>query len=153
MKQITLIICLAAIIGNAGCKKNDNNNKPQFSDPIEGTWELRHASAAMNPQVSTPSPGNGNMLKFSATEYEKYEAHQLVEKGKYAIIPDPTVESSVCLLFPVGQFINRIEYDNDSTGRKYFMDFIKNRLVIVSGCYAVDAGYRLEYEKIAEPGH
>lgn len=154
MRYISLIvysIAALAVVINTGCKKNESP-RPNFSDSLAGTWELRHASAAMNPQVFTPAAGNGTILKFTATGYEKYESHQLVKDGQYTVVEDPTVESSVCLLFPIGQFTTRIEYDGDITGDKQFFDFINNRLVIVSGCYAYDAGYRLEYEKIAEAG-
>ena len=106
----------------------------------------------MNPLVSSPAPGNGHILKFSKTGYERYESHQLVKKGRYAIVADPTVESSVCLLFPVGQFTNRIVYDNNNAAEKQFLQITGNKLTIVAGCYALDAGHRLEYEKIAETG-
>lgn len=148
MKQLLILI----FIGTAGfftaCDKSENAPKP-FSDSITGTWELRHTSSAMNPETGRFRAGNGNILKFGISNYEKYEAGQLVKKGDYAIVPDPTVESSVCLLFPVGQFTNRIVYDNDNAAQKQFIEIDKNRLIIVSGCYSIDAGYRLEYEKIA----
>ena len=150
MKYIFRIFVLVAFVTfGTGCKKNESNKK-QFTGTIEGTWELRHASAAMNPLVSSPAAGNGHILKFSEAGYERYESHQLVKKGLYAIVADPTVESSVCLLFPVGQFTNRIVYDDDHAAEKQFLEIIGNKLIIVSGCYAFDAGHRLEYEKIAE---
>lgn len=150
MKLIITVICLCGIASLfTACKKTDSPKKP-FTHSISGTWELRETSAAMNPQVSTFAPGNGHILKFGDTSYEKYETGQLVKKGEYAIVPDPTVESSVCLLFPVGQFTNRIVYDNDGDARKQFLQIDGNKLVFVSGCYAVDAGYRMEYVKIDE---
>ena len=149
MKQFILLVSFIVMFISQGCEKSDNNKAP-FSDSLVGSWELRHTSAAMNPQVGTPPPGNGHILKFTSTGYERYEAHQLVKAGQYEVIPDPTVESSVCLLFPVGQFTNRIEYDKNSAAEKQFIHIFGNKLVFVSGCYALDGGYRLEYEKISE---
>ena len=149
MKRFILLVSLVVIMIGLGCEKSESN-KPPFSDSLVGSWELRHASAAMNPQVSTPPPRNGNILKFTSTGYERYEAHQLVKTGQYEVIQDPTVESSVCLLFPVGQFTNRIEYDNNSIAEKQFIHLFGTKLVIVAGCYALDGGYRREYEKISE---
>ncbi len=151
MKNILGILGFNILIGFAlSCKKNDSV-QPGFSDSITGTWELRHASAAMNPNISVLPPGNGHILQFNATDYKRFEAGQLVKAGKYEIVEDPTVESSVCLLFPIGQFTNRIVYDNNSAAEKQFMHILDGRLVIVAGCYAVDAGHRLEYEKIEGP--
>ncbi len=151
MKNILGFLCVNVLIGFAlSCKKNDNV-QPRFSDTITGTWELRHASAAMNPNISVLPPGNGHILQFNATDYKRFEAGQLVKTGNYEIVEDPTVESSVCLLFPIGQFTNRIVYDNDTTAEKQFMHILDRRLVIVAGCYALDAGHRLEYEKIELP--
>lgn len=147
MKQ-KIVFLGVAIVLMAGCKKNDSP-KPLFPGSIEGTWELRQTSAITNsPNVSVLPPGNGHILKFGDTDYEKYEAGQLVKKGEYAIVPDPTVESSVCLLFPIDQFTHRIVYDNDNNSEKQFMQFIGNRLVIEAGCYASDGGHRMEYEKV-----
>ncbi len=151
MKQILGFLCINVLISFAlSCKKNDSV-RPGFSDSITGTWELRHASSAMNPNISVLPPGNGHILQFSTTDYKRFEAGQLVKTGKYATVDDPTVEASVCLLFPIGQFTNRIIYDNDTTGEKQFIHILDGRLVIVAGCYALDAGHRLEYEKIEEP--
>ena len=153
MKYIFSFLALITFFAfTTGCKKNESSKKP-FSDTIVGTWELRHVSSAMNPVVSSPGPGNGHILKFTETGYEKYESHRLVKKGQYDIIADPTVESSVCLLFPVGQFTNRIVYDSHDNSEKQFLQVMGSRLVIVAGCYALDAGHRLEYEKITGPGN
>lgn len=148
MKQSLTLTLITIVVLLSACDKSENAPKP-FADVITGTWELRHISSAMNPEIGNFNPGNGNILKFGISEYEKYDAGQLVKKGEYAIVPDPTVESSVCLLFPVGQFTNRIVYDNGNAAQKQFIEIDKNRLVIVSGCYSIDAGYRVEYEKIA----
>ena len=115
---------------------------------IVGDWELRQTSAAMMPGEVNHAVGNGTILKFSGTNYEKYANGQLVKSGQYAIIPDATVEKSVCLVYAKNKFANRIEYDgNDSD--KVFFQISGNKLTFVSGCYALDAGHSSVYERLA----
>ena len=101
----------------------------------------------MNPVVNNYSEGNGNIIKFSETNYEMYENGQLKKSGPYSVLEDTTVEETVCLVFPDGQFTNRIIYDNDYNASKIFLEISGNKLSFVSGCYAVDAGHRSEYER------
>ncbi len=92
--------------------------------------------------------GNGTILKFTGTTYERYANGQLVKSGQYAIIPDATVEKSVCLVYAKNQFANRIEYDGNSD-EKVFFQVANNKLTFVSGCYALDAGHSSVYERLA----
>ena len=148
MKPIFFVLLFCSLLLLSFSCKKSSSNKPGYAETIVGSWELRQTSAAMNPTVGTFAPGNGNIIKFTPTEYEIYNGAQLVKKGQYTIVPDPTVESSVCLLFPVGQFTNRIIYDGDTTSNKTFLQITNNRMAFVAGCYAVDAGHRAEYEKV-----
>ncbi|HEY9364328.1 MAG TPA: hypothetical protein VIQ00_13765 [Chitinophagaceae bacterium] len=145
MKQVMHLACLAVfIIFFVSCKKQKAQNT---STSIIGSWELRQTSAAMNPVVNNYSEGNGNIIKFSETNYEMYENGQLKKSGPYSVLEDTTVEETVCLVFPDGQFTNRIIYDNDYNASKIFLEISGNKLSFVSGCYAVDAGHRSEYER------
>lgn len=152
MKQFKILtsICTLLILATA-CNKA--NNKATFSDSLMGEWELRQTSAAMNPVVGDYPPGNGKILKFTQSRYAIYDGAQLVKEGEYTVVADPTAETSVCLVFPAGQFANRIIYDNDTTSEKQFLQITNNKLSIVAGCYAIDAGHRSEYERLATEKH
>src|SRR5687767_7068854 len=108
MKQLFSLICLIFLVTVLMSCHKSNNKKTSVSDSIMGTWELRQTSAAMNPVVGNYPPGNGKVLKFTDSEYEIYNDGQLVKKGPYTTVADATVETSVCLVFPAGQFTNRL---------------------------------------------
>src|SRR5204862_2051954 len=118
-----------------------------LSNSIVGSWELRKTTGAMDPSPTNYAPGNGNILKFTNGNYEKYSNGVLVSSGPFTIVADPTVEQSVCLVFPSGEFVSRIVYDNNNTAPKEFLKISNSRLIFVSGCYAVDAGHTSEYER------
>ncbi len=141
MKHIISALCICIFIFFGSCKKETQNN----SSSIVGTWELRQASGQIT--INYPS-GNGNILKFTATNYESDTNGVLQKSGQYLIVADPTVEQNVCLVYPPGQFTNRIIYDNDTISHKQFIQISNNKLSIVSGCYSYDGGSTREYEKI-----
>lgn len=115
-----------------------------------GTWELRKTSGAMNPAVSEYPAGNGHILTFTDNDYGIYVNGQLTKSGTYTIVNDSTVSETVYLQFPAGRFPNRIVYDNDYGAGKVFMEISNNRLVFISGNYAVDGGHSEEYERVAD---
>jgi hypothetical protein len=117
-------------------------------DLITGTWELRQAQTGMIPTINY-SAGNGNILKFTKTDYEIYSNDQLTKKGRYTITSDASVEDNVCLTIKAGEYTTRIIYDSDDV-RKEFFQISNNRLSFLSGCFALDAGYYTEYEKTEE---
>lgn len=143
------IACLTTFIFSC----NKVGSKVEVADSLVGEWELRQTSAAMNPLVGNYPPGNGKIIKFTETRYSIYDGGQVVKQGEYSIVADPGVETSVCLVFPAGQFANRIIYDNDTTSEKQFFQITDNRLSIVAGCYAIDAGHRSDYEKVSTGSH
>ena len=147
MKQLKTIIgigCLAILM----IKCSKPVSKKPMSAFLQGEWELRQTSAAMNPSVDNYPPGNGKILKFTDSRYTLYDGSQVVKEGEYAVVEDPTVSTSVCLEFPADQFAQRVIYDDDTTVEKQFFQITGNKLSIVAGCYAIDAGHRLDYERI-----
>ena len=147
MKQIVSIACVALLVNAfAGCRK-DNPKDANASNSITGSWELRKSSAAMNPNVHIFPPGNGNILKFTDAGYQLYINGQLVKTGVYAVVEDLTVESNVCLVLPAGEYTHRIVYDDNYTATKEFIQISGTKLSVISGCYAIDAGHTLEYER------
>ena len=98
------------------------------------------------PSVNYPS-GNGNILKFTDTTYQVYLNGQLKQSGHYLIISDTTVNLNTCGERTASQFPNRIIYDNDSISDKKFIQISNNVLSIVSGCFTLDYGVLMKYER------
>jgi hypothetical protein len=144
MKYFITTICVAALVFFGSCKKDGAS-----STSIIGTWELKQAQTGMIPTVDYPG-GNGNKLVFSASGYEKYANGNLVKSGNYTIISDASVEASVGLVIPSGQFTNRIIFDNDLTSPKTFMEISNNRLTLLSGYFPLDGGSNMVYERIED---
>src|SRR5436305_11925461 len=146
MKSAILSICISTLINFfIGCKKDST----YMSDSIIGTWELRQAQTGMIP-TKNYSAGNGNILKFTKTDYEVYSNGQLTKKGHYTITSDASVEDNVCLIIESGKYTTRIIYDSDYMARKEFFQISNSRLSFLSGCFALDGGSFTEYEKIEE---
>ncbi len=135
-RDLSIIILGAALLFAAGCKKE------KTSATIEGTWELQRVVGMAT--INYP-PGIGNLLKFDGYNYELYVNGTLIKSGTYAIIPDQTVNAATCMVIDPGRFNQRIIYDNDVNGRKEFLELAADKLSIMGGCFAIDAGYTAEY--------
>ena len=144
--NLKILLIIALTIPGA-CNKKPAGKSGNYQALIAGTWELRKSSAAMVPGEKVYPLGNGNILKFDNGQYERYVNGALIKTGQYEIVSDNTVDQSVCLEMPDGQFTNRIIYDTDTTGEKIFIQVSMNRLVFISGCYALDGGHSSEYER------
>ena len=127
------------------CKKSGD----QSAVSITGYWELRETSVAMHPGEQLYAPGNGHILHFTGDRYVIYQSGLALKSGQYVTVRDSTVEASVCLVFPKGQFTSRIIYDSDYTAIKTFYDIENNTLTFYSGCYAYDAGQREVYARVS----
>ena len=134
----------ALILFFVSCKKDGAS-----STSIVGTWELKQAQTGMIPTVDYPQ-GNGNKLVFSTTGYEKYTNGNLVKNGNYTLVSDASVEASVGLVIPSGQFTNRIIFDNDLTSSKTFIEVSNNKLTLLSGYFPLDGGSNVVYERIED---
>lgn len=147
MKQYILTICYGAIIISFSCCiKQRAAEETGGSLVIIGTWELKHAQNGMSPEINYPS-GNGNMLKFADSTYERFTNNTLVKSGHYIIIKDSSVVQEVGLNIPFGQFTNRIIFDNEFSTRKTFIHVLNDTLTLLSGFFPLDAGSRMSYQK------
>ena len=146
--QVVFAVACTFLLLSMSCNKNDNK-KGKSANSVIGTWELRETSAAMNPAVSKYPAGNGNLIIFTNDTYEFRKDGQVVKSGKYKVVADTSVEQSVCLVFPKGEYAQRVSYDGKAEP-KYFFQIVGKKLSFVSGCYAYDAGHREEYEKVNE---
>jgi len=102
----------------------------------------------MSPGVSKYGAGNGNILAFTGTNYKIYKGGQVIKSGQFTVVQDTTVEESVCLLFPKGQYTSRVEYADSAVG-KIFYQVVGSKLTFYAGCYAYDAGHSEVYERIS----
>ena len=128
------------------CKKDNINDKVGVSTSIAGTWELEQAQAGMFPTINYP-PGNGDILKYSNSDYQVISNNQLIKSGVYTIVEDASVESEVCMELPTDEYRNRIIYDNDYT-YKVFIQVSNNKLIFLAGCFAFDAGSCKKYTRV-----
>jgi len=148
MKLVKVVFAVAFtfMLMSMACNKNDNK-KLKTNASLIGTWELRESSAAMNPTVSKFPVGNGNLVIFTDNTYEFRRDGQIVKSGKYKVVADSSVEQNVCLIFQKGEYAQRVSFDGNVEPKRFFQIF-GNKLSFVSGCYAVDAGHKEEYEKV-----
>jgi hypothetical protein len=148
MKRYTVTIFLGLILVFFGsCKKDETAKDITNYTSIVGAWELRQVQNGMIPTIDYSS-GNGNILKFSDSTYEKYTNNNLVKSGQYIIIEDTSVVAEVGLLIPSGQFTHRIIYDNDFSSHKTFIQISDNKLTFLSGFFPLDGGSNVLYQRI-----
>ena len=140
------IFCLVLFIlplVNWSCKKNAN----QGSGSVAGTWELRAISGGMSPGSIQYAAGNGNIVAFAGTSYKIYKGGQVIKSGQFSVVQDDSVETSVCLVFPKGEYTSRVVYADSST-TKIFYQVKGDKLTFYSGCYAYDAGHSEVYQRV-----
>lgn len=150
MKQI-LVLAFVALLMTA-CQKNnsvaeDETNAPITAASLTGKWELRTAHANISNCCNYP-PGNGSILKFSGNQYELYEKNTLKKSGPYLVMADTTVVANTCLALLVRDFPNRLVYDSNFSSPKTFFNIKNGQLMVISGCFAADAGHTETYDPI-----
>jgi hypothetical protein len=144
MKRTLLSIFLVSLtLIQLGCRKGNISNNNLTLTSIIGSWELNKEQLGMLP-VNYP-PGNGNILKFTDSEFQIFTNAQLIKSGQYRITTDSTVATEICLVIPTDQYRNRIIYDNNFFDPKIFVQVSENKLTFLSGCFAYDAGNYKEY--------
>lgn len=131
------------ILVQLACSKDNVTNNNLTLSSIIGSWELNKEQLGMLPL--SYSPGNGNILKFTDSEFQIFANGQFVKRGPYRITKDNTVATEVCLVIPTDQYRNRIIYDNNFFETKIFVQVSENKLTFLSGCFAYDAGNYKEY--------
>ena len=154
MKKTYPIVMLALLLTTLfACKKNKDNNDDLKKDLVS-VWELAEASSAMTP-VKTYDPGNGNILRINNNAtYAYFKDSQVVEQGNYSVVADDSVEKEVCLVNLKDKYKNRFEVTNvtpvlprPSSDLKVFFYVEGDKLYMISGCYAYDAGSLRVYRR------
>jgi len=77
-KILTRSLCMLLLLSVISCKKKSAEST------LNGTWELRYIEGI---QIAGADPnfkaGNGNVLKFSESNYERYADHKLIDSGTF----------------------------------------------------------------------
>lgn len=137
ISRYLLILALITLSIFTSCKKESTVRKS-----LIGKWELRRGAGQL---IIDYPQGNGRILEFTADSYNLYENNQVIQSGTYKITPDNTAEQNVCLVIESGKFANRLDLENSSTNNKVFMELAEDKLELISGCFAVDAGSTRTY--------
>jgi len=141
-RPVTLLFCLICMFTfTISCKKETVKTK----EDLEAVWELRKISGSWLTQ--TYQPGSGNDISFAGAVYQIRENGQVVESGEFEIVNDATAGESTCLNIESGKYTQRIDFNNARYPQKIFLELSGNKLTLLSGCFALDAGSRREYER------
>jgi hypothetical protein len=132
------------ILVQIACRKDNTNNNNITLISLIGSWELKREQSGMLPIINYTS-GNGNILKFTDSDFQIFANGQLIKSGQYSIIGDNSVTAEVCLVIATDQYRNRIIYNDNPSGNKVFVQVFENKLTFLSGCFALDAGNYKEY--------
>jgi hypothetical protein len=111
-----------------GCKKNNYTGCIDLheSGGLNGTWELRSQIGGMMPDNDFP-PGNGNIIKFTDSTFEKRNNGQITINGTYIISQVTNPET--------GNTMKQINYPG---GYIEYFKIMNNHLTIYSGLVAAD---------------
>jgi len=142
------VLLAAAVFGLNSCQKNKEERAVDTTQ-LTGTWELRQVQAGMIPATNLAA-GNGNLLTFTETTYERFANGSLQKSGTYQLLHDTTATATVGLQLPAGQFNIRLVFDNDGSTQKTFIDLREGRLQVVSGYFPTDGGSWQVYEKTTD---
>ena len=125
------------------CKKE--TKRDNGGDSIHGVWELRKIKGGWS--NNTYQPGNGNSISFIGNKYEIKQNGQVTQSGEFILVTDFTVSEATCLNIAAGQYTDRIIFDNTNNTTKVFFELSDNELILLSGCFAYDAGSYRHYER------
>jgi hypothetical protein len=152
MKKTYPIVMLALLVTTLFACKKDKGDKEEPKKDLISIWELAETSSAMMP-VKTYAPGNGNTLRINSNDtYAYFKDGQVIEQGNYTIVPDTSVEKEVCLVNLKDKYKYRFDITNVTPmptfmAFKTFFYLEDDKLYMIGGCYAVDAGSLRVYRR------
>lgn len=133
MKNLTFVILLLAVV-SAGCKK-----EKALPQSIVGSWELRNLYGVQVPGApSAFKAGNGDVIVFTDTEYQKINDGKVTTKGTYKIVNESAEIDG-------NSYSKALIYDNKGT--KWYFKISGNNLLISVGSIAYD-GFTMTYENL-----
>ncbi len=112
------VVFIFLVFLSFSCKKE----KASLSQSVVGTWELRTDYNGQGGSTNYP-PGNGRILKFTATAYEMYLNGQLQKSGVYELVKDS--------FYIMGKTGERIIYDNEQNSIRTFVEVSEQSLFLV----------------------
>jgi len=116
MNKLRLIwVSLFFICAVVSCKKESDDSR------IIGEWEIRSYAGGLLPSAQFPA-GNGQVLKFTATDYVQIKDGQILKSGTYKIIEEKFWEGNY-----------RIIFDEDLQALPTYLKISDNKLTIFTG--------------------
>lgn len=112
------LVLFIALFTVSACKKEKEESD---NLGLVGEWEIRSSVGGLSPSAEFPE-GNGKILKFSETGYQRLENGKVIKSGTYQIIEEK---------FWAGNY--RIIFDGDLTGLTQYIEISKDKLTIYSG--------------------
>ncbi|WP_158800317.1 hypothetical protein [Pedobacter sp. L105] len=122
-RSLTLSLILFMFITVMSCKKKSAETN------LNGSWELRYLEGIQVPNVDPNfKAGNGNILKFSDHNFERYENGKLVQTGTFTFQPEKTTVNNTAVNYS-------IVFANDE---KQYLYLSGNKLILFQGVIAAD---------------
>ena len=101
------------------CKKNISESTPS----LIGKWELRERTGGFLGGSTTYPAGNGDILKFTNTHFERYFNGQIVNSGTYNLTKDT---------FITGELIDKLILTNQNPIEQHFIKIESNQFTFLS---------------------
>ena len=135
MKPLLVLLLTFSVF--TACRKY--NSGGCTTDPVvaelKGTWELRSVYGGMVPGGNY-LPGNGNIVKFTDSTFEKHRNGQIVTQGIYSVSQGNNPQTNL--------MTKRINYPD---GYVEYFEISGRQLTLYSGMIALD-GTISRYEKL-----
>ncbi|HYK75941.1 MAG TPA: hypothetical protein VEV16_03120 [Daejeonella sp.] len=132
MKKLLILIGIISLASFSGCKKESLSNQ------LVGTWEVRSKVGGYMIQPPYP-PGNGNLLKFTDTNYQLFINGKLEKTGTYSIVKDNNSWD--------GAGDDRIVFDNNFNSYKEFVKMKGNSMTLYSMTHIAFDGLETNYKR------
>jgi hypothetical protein len=141
-KLLSILVLLATL----GCTKSSVQRVSETG--LIGKWEIRARQAGMIIGSTFPA-GNGHTLEFTDNTFTEMDSGRVIHTGSYTIQRESTVDNQTCTGAGIDSIMNRIIYDPATSDMKTFLVVSGDTLSFYSGCFAVDSGVFVRFERIS----
>ena len=136
---------LLIILAFMGCSKSSVRSASVTG--LVGKWEIRARQAGMIIGTTFPE-GNGHTIEFTDKTFTEIDGGQVVRSGSYSVRRESTVDNQTCTGAGIEPEMDRIIYDPADADRKTFIVVNADTLTTYSGCFALDGGIYVRYQRI-----